>query len=240
METLQNELKENNITNNLEIEKKQNNFLETTLGKTINSGINIGLRMILPDLIENQIIDIKDTLLKEGLSQGIKKAVSSAIDLGKSAVGIVTGNFENVSQVQAAIQKGGIIDGVSDTIDFVLNKTQQAGILPYNITKAIKAGKNTILNNVANNIENEFNKQLESAEKLQKYSNNWKQYYNNKDFEGMTRELYKINAEIKNLIPLENTIKEARTIQNLHNLIRTNGRNFNLTNEQLELAKMLN
>lgn len=240
METLQNELKENNITNNLEIEKKQNNFLETTLGKTINSGINIGLRMILPDLIENQIIDIKDTLLKEGLSQGIKKAVSSAIDLGKSAVGIVTGNFENVSQVQAAIQKGGIIDGVSDTIDFVLNKTQQAGILPYNITKAIKTGKNTILNNVANNIENEFNKQLESAEKLQKYSNNWKQYYNNKDFEGMTRELYKINAEIKNLIPLENTIKEARTIQNLHNLIRTNGRNFNLTNEQLELAKMLN
>ena len=240
METLQNELKENNITNNLEIEKKQNNFLETTLGKTINAGINIGLRMILPDLIENQIIDIKDTLLKEGLSQGIKKAVSSAIDLGKSAVGIVTGNFENVSQVQAAIQKGGIIDGVSDTIDFVLNKTQQAGILPYNITKAIKTGKNTILNNVANNIENEFNKQLESAEKLQKYSNNWKQYYNNKDFEGMTRELYKINAEIKNLIPLENTIKEARTIQNLHNLIRTNGRNFNLTNEQLELAKILN
>ena len=75
---------------------------------------------------------------------------------------------------------------------------------------------------------------------MQKYSNNWKQYYNNKDFEGMTRELYKINAEIKNLIPLENTIKEARTIQNLHNLIRTNGRNFNLTNEQLELAKMLN
>lgn len=240
METLQNELKENNITNNLEIEKKQNNFLETTLGKTINAGINIGLRMILPDLIENQIIDIKDTLLKEGLSQGIKKAVSSAIDLGKSAVGIVTGNFENVSQVQAAIQKGGIIDGVSDTIDFVLNKTQQAGILPNNITKAIKTGKNTILNNVTNNIENEFNKQLESAEKLQKYSNNWKQYYNNKDFEGMTRELYKINAEIKNLIPLENTIKEARTIQNLHNLIRTNGRNFNLTNEQLELAKILN
>lgn len=240
METLQNELKENNINNNLEIERKQNNFLESTLGKTINAGINIGLRMVLPDLIENQIIEIKDTLLKEGLSQGIQKAISTAIDFGKSAVGIVTGNFENVSQAQAAIQKGGIIDGVSDTIDFVLNKTQQAGILPYNITRAIKSGKNTILNNVANNIENEFNKQLESAEKLQKYSSNWKQYFNNKDFEGMTKELYKINAEIKNLIPMENTIKEARTIQNLHNLIRTNGKNFNLTNEQLELAKMLN
>ena len=236
----------NNLENNLNKENEiiktedQTKFIETTLGRTINFGLDIGLRALLPDYIEQQVIDIKNTLMQEGFSNGIKKVISSAIDFGKSAIGIVTGNFENVSQVQAAIQKGGIIDGISDTIDFVLNKTQQTGILPYNITKAIKTGKNTILNNVANNIENEFNKQLESAEKLQKYSNNWKQYYNNKDFEGMTRELYKINAEIKNLIPLENTIKEARTIQNLHNLIRTNGRNFNLTNEQLELAKMLN
>lgn len=86
MNIIENNLQENNISNNIEIEKKQNNFLETTLGKTINTGIDIGLRMLLPDLIENQIIEVKDTLLKEGLSEGIKKVVSSAIDLGKSAI----------------------------------------------------------------------------------------------------------------------------------------------------------
>lgn len=40
------------LNNNLEIEKEQNNFLETTLGKTINTGIDIGIRAILPDYIE--------------------------------------------------------------------------------------------------------------------------------------------------------------------------------------------
>lgn len=232
---------ENNLEqkNNIEIEKKQNNFLETILGKTINTGLDLGLRMLLPDLIENQVIEIKDTLFKEGLGEGVKKAISSAIDLGKSALGIITGNFENISQVQAAVQKGGIIDGISDTIDFVLDKTQKNGILPTTITSTIRTGKNTLLNSVSNNIENEFNKQLESAEKLQKYSNNWKEYFNNKDFEGMTKELYKINAEIKELLPMENTIKEARIIQNLHSLIKNNGKDFNLTQEQIELAKML-
>ncbi len=86
MNLMENNLQENNILNNIEIEKKQNNFLETTLGKTINTGVDIGLRMLLPDLIENQVIEVKDTLLQEGLSEGIKKVVSSAIDLGKSAI----------------------------------------------------------------------------------------------------------------------------------------------------------
>ena len=234
------DLESEKLENNINLEKKQNNFLETTLGKTINTGIDIGLRIILPDLIENQVIDVKNALIKEGLGEGIKTAINSAIDLGKSTLGIFTGKFENVSQAQTAVQKGGIIDGVSNTIDFVLNKTQKSGVLPLSVTNAIRIGKNSILNSVSNNIENEFNKQLESAERLEKYSNSWKEYFNNKDFEGMTKEIYKINSEIKVLMPMENTINEARTIQNLHNLIKNNGKNFNLTEEQLKLAEILN
>ena len=232
-------LKQNNITNEINLEKKQNNFLETTLGKVINTGLNLGLRALLPDLIENQVIEIKDIFFKEGLKEGINKAISSAIDLGKSAIGIVTGNFENISQVQTAVQKGGIIDGVSDALDYVLEKTRDKGILSNRVTNTIKNGKETLLNTVSNNIENEFNKQLNSLEKLQKYSDNWKQYFNNKNFEGMTKEIYKINSELKQLIPMENTLKLARNIQNLHELIKNNGKNFNLSDEQMKLAEML-
>lgn len=153
--------------------------------------------------------------------------------------GIVTGNFDNISQMQAAVQKGGIIDGMSDTIDYVLEKTEERGILPVAISRTIRTGKNTLLNNVANNIENEFNKQIKSAERLQRYSNNWKECFNNKDFEGMTNQIYKIRTELKELVPMENTIKEARTIENLHSLIKNNGKDFNLSAEQQELAKML-
>ena len=144
-----------------------------------------------------------------------------------------------IYQMQTAVQKGGIIDGMSDTIDYVLEKTQKSGILPTAIARTIRTGKNTLLNNVANNIENEFNGQIRSVERLQRYSNNWKECFNNKDFQGMTTQIYKIRAELKELVPMENTLKEARTIENLHNLIKNNGKDFNLSSEQQELAKML-
>ena len=80
------------------------------IGKTINTGIDFGLRAVLPDLIENQVIDIKNSLIKNGLREGINTAIKSAIDLGKSALEIVTGDFQNMSQVQMAIGSGGIID----------------------------------------------------------------------------------------------------------------------------------
>lgn len=231
----------NRFSTNIEIEqaKEQKSFLETTLGKTINTGLDIGLRILLPDLIENQVIEIKDTIFKEGFQEGIKKAISSAIDLGKSAVGIITGNFENISQVNTAVKNGGIIDGVSNVIDFALNKTSKAGILTNTIIQTIKQGKNVILNNIANNIENEFHKQLESVEKLQKYSNNWNVYYKQENFEGMQKEYKKLELELKKVIPLESTIKQARLIENLHMLVKNNGGNFNLSKEQVALANKL-
>ena len=48
------------INNNNELE--QNNFLNSTLGKVINTGLNLGLRALLPDVIEDQVIDIKDAI----------------------------------------------------------------------------------------------------------------------------------------------------------------------------------
>lgn len=235
----------NNLENNLKKENEiiktedQTKFIETTLGKTINFGLDIGLRALLPDYIEQQVIDIKDTLMKEGLSNGIKKVVSSAIDFGKSAIGIVTGNFENISQVQTAVKNGGIIDSISGMVDSVLNRVNKTGKLPYNITNTIRKGKNIILNSITNKIEEEFTNQLDAAEKLQKYENNWKQYFNNKDFTGMQREYEKIREKLKILIPIENTLKQARTIENLHTLIKNNGQDFNLSKEELELVNLL-
>lgn len=60
------ELEKNEVTNdmkneitNIEIEnigEEQNKFLESTFGKVINTGIDIALRAILPNSIEDEII----------------------------------------------------------------------------------------------------------------------------------------------------------------------------------------
>lgn len=240
----------NNIEQNLNKEElkkqelvtaeEQESFLDTTLGKVINTAVDLGLRWILPDFIENQIIEVKNSLITGGLKEGIDKAIDSAMQLGKSISGIFTGKFENVSQAQNAVKNGGIIDGISSALDSALSFTTQKGLLPYNVADIIRQGKNVILDNVSNNIENEFISQLDSIEKLSKYENNWRNYYNEKDFEGMEREYEKIQEKLKEILPLETTIKQAREIENIHLLIKNNGHDFNLTQEQLELAGILN
>ena len=236
-----NEIEQNNLglENTVVNENTQKSFLETTLGKTINTAVDIGIRALLPDFIDEQVINIKNNLINNGLKEGISKTIDDAIDIGKSAIGIVTGNFENVNQMQNAVKTGGIIDGVSSLLDTVVDKAKSSGLIDSNVANTIKQGKNVILNNVESNIESTFTNQLKSVEYTNKYINNWKDYYNNKDFEGMEKEYNKIKRELKNLVPLEQTINEARTIENLHNLIKNNGQNFNLTQEQIELAEKL-
>ena len=236
------EIEKNNkieIKNEIVNEKSQKNFLESTLGKTINTAIDIGIRALLPDFIDEQVINIKNNLIKNGLKEGISKTIDDAIDIGKSAIGIVTGNFENVNQMQTAVKTGGIIDGISALLDTVVNKVQSKGSIDYNIARTIKEGKNIILNNVESNIEKTFTDQIKSVEYTNKYINNWRNYYENKNFEGMEKEYQKIKKELKNLVPMEKTINQARTIENLHIFIKNNGQNFNLSNEAIELAEKL-
>lgn len=228
---------ENEINNDVKIEK--NNFLNNIIGKTINNAIDVGLKTVLPDLIENQIIDVKNALIENGLKAGIETAVDSAINFGKSTVGIFTGNFENMTQIRIAVADGGIIDTMSDVLDKVINKAYEKGYINKSVNTLIKNGKNVLLENITNNIKNELDEQTNTIEKLGRYVDNWKEYYNNKDFEGMTKEYNKIEKQINNIIPLENILKETRKVEVLHNLIKNNDQNFEITDLENQLAEKL-
>jgi len=75
------------------------------------------------------IIKIKDTILNEGFKEGLNTAIDEAVDLGKSAIGIVTGKFEDISQMQKAVETGGIIDTISKGLDTAINKVNEKGKL---------------------------------------------------------------------------------------------------------------
>ena len=230
---------EKNINNNVEIEKEQKNFLETTIGKIVNTGLDIGIRALLPDFIDEQVINLKDNLFEYGFKDGVTKTIDDAINLGKSAIGIFTGNFENIEQMQSAVQTGGLIDGLSDLLDTVVGKVSQKGLINSNVANILTQGKDIILDNVQSNIEKTFSEQLTNSNKMNQYINEWKNAFENKDFNRMEKQYEKIEKELKELAPIENTINQARTIENLHNLIKNNGQDFNLTKEQLELAEKL-
>lgn len=102
---LSNVLKNNTALLNNNSLDNQKNFIQTTFGKIVNTALDVGIRALLPDLIEEQVINIKDSILENGFKSGVQEAISSAVDMGKSVLGIFTGNFENVSQVKSAIKK---------------------------------------------------------------------------------------------------------------------------------------
>lgn len=227
------------INNRLNIENEKNNFFNNTFGKTINYAIDIGLRAILPDLIENQVIDIKNSLLNNGLKTGIDTAINSAVNFGKSTAGIFTGNFENIEQVKIAIGNGGIIDSISDVLDNVINSAYKKGYINRDIKNVIKNGKNVLLNNVSNNIKKELDEQVEYVKKLESEVSEWKEFYNNKDFDGMEKAYKRIEKQYEKIVPLENLINETKQVKVLHELIKNNGKNFNITEDEKRLAKNL-
>lgn len=233
------EIRENLNDKNIELEKEQTSFLESTIGKVINIGLDAGIKYLLPDLIEDEVINVKDTIMENGLKEGINTAIDSALNLGKSFLGIITGKFENVNQIQKAVENGGIIDSLSGIFDNALNKINEKGKINENIINVIKEGKNIILDNISANIEDKLEQENNKLNKFENNINDWKEAFNNQDFNKMEEKMKTIKEGLNQIIPIENIIKEARLIESIHNKIEANNKNFNISELEMEAAKAL-
>ena len=236
---IDNNLNLNNTTNTENLEKKQNSFLKSNFGKIINSGIDIGLKTILPDCIEDEIISIKDSLITEGFSAAVDTAIEEATNLGKSLMGIVTGSFENVSQVKEAVEKGGLVDTISKLIGNGIDWAKKKGYISKSTASTIKKGKDAIMDTIEDGIDDNLTNQIEAVEKIDGYIQKWQKYYEEQKFSNMEYQYDKIQEYLEEVIPLEDVLEKARVVENLHELIKNNGKNFDLTDEQKELANML-
>ena len=221
------------------LKESQSKIINSDLAKAINNGIDVGLRVVLPDFIEDEIINIKNSFLREGFKEGIETVVEEATDLGKSLIGIATGTFENISQIKKAVEKGGLIDTISDILDDGIKWLKDEKIINKNTYNAIKKGKDTILDTIEKNVGESLDNQIEALEKIDGYIEKWQKYYEEQNFSGMEYQYNKIEEYLENVIPLENTLIKARQLENIHELIKNNGKNFELTEEEKELANML-
>lgn len=223
----------------LSIKYLQEKCVKTEFGKAINKALDKFLKLILPDSIEEKVIDFKNNLYENGFKEGLNKTVEDIIDSGKKVKGILTNEFDSIEQVQDVIAEGGTLDKISDLLDVGVDKLKESKVINASTAKTIKKEKNEIVKDVGENIENSFSDQLKSLEKLEKYMTNWKKYYEQQNFSKMQTEYNKMKKIIDEIMPLEKTITDYRTIENLQNLIKNNGKKFDLTEEELELANKL-
>lgn len=232
-----NELEQIKLDRQTNIELAQTDWTKSEIFKVLNEGLDTGIRMLLPDYMENQVIELKNAIFNSGVQDTLKNTVSEILKVNKE--NNINNKFENINDIKNTLESGDLIDGISDLLDKEIDSVKENKIITEKVANKLKDEKNTIVEQIENNLDVSFENQNKNFEKMEKYISNWKNSYNSKDFSKMQKEYNKMVKIMDELMPLENIINEFRTIENLQELIKNNGKNFDLSEETLELANKL-
>ena len=211
----------NDIKNN-EISKNQNDFIGNMFKNAINFGVDLGLKSLLPDLIEDQVIDIKNSILEGGFKEGVNTLMKKVNEFKNSITGIFTENFNNIQEINTATKQGGIIKTVSKGLSKGIDAGVKSGIIPKSIGGILKAGKTTMLNEFSNSLESQMRKEIQKFDTLNDLNKKWYDALDQRDFDKMTKYTEKISALSKDLVKFSNIINETKKIEELHNFIKEN------------------
>ena len=211
----------NDIKNN-EISKNQNDFIGNMFKNAINFGVDLVLKSLLPDLIEDQVIDIKNSILEGGFKEGVNTLMKKVNEFKNSITGIFTGNFNNIQEINTATKQGGIIKTVSKGLSKGIDAGVKSGIIPKSIGGILKAGKTTMLNEFSNSLESQMRKEIQKFDTLNDLNKKWYDALDQRDFDKMTKYTEKISALSKDLVKFSNIINETKKIEELHNFIKEN------------------
>lgn len=220
------------------LENCQQKFMQSNLYDIFNMALDTGIRIALPEIAENIVIDIKDSLLENGFKDGTKQIWDNLKEYGKSVLGIASGKFDSIEQVKLATKTGGTIDIISKIFDFALDKVVDNGKVSKGIKQKIKNQKNSIVKDIKSKISEDLDNQIKVVEKINDYNTKWYEQFEKKDLASMKNIYKNIQKNLNKILPLENIIKESRKIEILQNLVESTG-NFDITEEERELANVL-
>lgn len=228
------------IENTKETEQKE--FLDTTIGKIVDAGLDFAISTFVPDLIEKPVSNLKDKLLswdfnkeKETISSGaLEQTKKSEENSGKEVdIGNVVANLKDFLKEEKTI------NSFSKIIDAAIKELVDKDKISSNVSKMVKEGKNAVVEKIKEKIDHELDGQIVYVEELKEQTEKWKNYYQEKDIKNMKAVSKKIDSLMKDIMPIDTILTEAKQIQNLQQLIENNNNQFDLSSTQLELAKML-
>lgn len=215
------------------------NNISKTIANVANNALEFGLKAILPDFIEDDVIEIKDKFIQEGFTEGVQSVIDKLEDVGKSIKGIFTGEFDSLEQVKRVVQTNGILDGVSTVVDKILKKLLDKKAIKKPTYNMIKQGKKEIINSLETEIEEIYKPTTYNMEKLEGYCQEWQQKYKEKDYSGMEKAAQKIRTKLKQTQIVEEMINKARNVEKIQKYIKENGDIDKLTDVEKELLEKI-
>ena len=224
----------------ININKLQENFLESKIFKIINIGLNYGIRKILPDFIEEQAIDLKDNIINNGIKEGLGNTIKDVIKEGKDIMELMKGDVSNINQMQNVMKSGNLIDEISKLMDYSINMLDRKDVLDKKVLNNVKNGKDIIMSSVKQNIEDMFKQQINYIRNLENNIKEWKKGFETKDLSKMNRLHKNIMKGYNQIVPFEKLIKEARMIDDIHKRIQNRNGKIELNENEMNLIKILN
>lgn len=197
-------------------------FFGGVFKNALNFGVDLGLKALLPDLIEDQVIDIKNSILEGGFKEGVNTLIKKVNEFKNSITGIFTGNFNNIEEIHTATKQGGIIKTVSKGLSKGIDAGVKSGAIPKSVGSIIKSGKTTILNEFNSSLESQMKKEIKKFDTLNDLNKKWYDALDKRDFDKMTKYTEKISELSKDLVKFSNIIEETKKIEELHNFIKEN------------------
>lgn len=228
------------IENTKETEQKE--FLDTTIGKIVDAGLDFAISTFVPDLIEKPVSNLKDKLLSWDFNKEKETISSGALEQTKkleenSGKEVDIGNV--VANLKDFLKEEKTINSFSKIIDAAIKELVDKDKISSNVSKMVKEGKNAVVEKIKEKIDHELDGQIVYVEELKEQTEKWKNYYQEKDIKNMKSVSKKIDSLMEDIMPIDTILTEAKQIQNLQQLIENNNNQFDLSSTQLELAKML-
>ena len=196
---------------------------DINIPKLANTTLDIGLKAVLPDFLENDVIEIKDAFISEGFSAGLETAKERAENTWNSIKGLFSGEFSNVSEIKKLVQKNGILDTASDLIDRISKKLMDLNIINKSTYNLIKTGKKEIMGVLRDELNTYYQIDEYDFEKLQSQIQSWKQSYMDGDLEGMDKNAKKIEQNLEKNNSLQTILNQAQTIKKAQSFLNLKG-----------------
>lgn len=218
------------------IEKNENKFQKGMLN-IANFAIDVGIRAALPNYLEDHVIDIKNTLMKNGIKEGVKEIGEKAKDI----VNIILGkkNVSNkVDEIRSLTKQNGIIDQFSKVINFAIDKSVKNNRLNKNLASILKSGKTAMLSTFSDKLENNLYKEIKNIEDFKKELSNWNKCFDKKDVEGMNKIYNKLEKIYNNISVVLKEVIDFEKIKYTQKYIEKNKKE-ELNSDEIELLKKL-
>ena len=199
----------------------QEKFVQSHLYEIFNVALDAGIKATVPSIADDALIDIKNSILENGMTDGIKEIWNNIKEYGKTAFGIVSGKFDSIEQVQMATKTGGVLDTVSKIFDFALDKAVDKGEISKSTRQSLKTKKNSIIKNIKSEISEELDNQVKYIEKINEYNMKWQECFKNEDLSGMKNANRNIQKYLEKTLPLEETLKQARKVEIIQTLVES-------------------